>query len=94
MRRDSSQAQPSGAKSETPGVIGGIQLDAATPAGHAVQQATHAEASGPAAPGETPDLKAVISDWLEKVFLPAINAEVNLECISANICTAANQILE
>ena len=77
-RQDSSQAQPSGAKSETPGHIGGVQLDAATPAGHAMQQATHAEGGGPAGPGEGTDLKAVITDWLEKVFLPAINAEVHV----------------
>ena len=72
-RRDNSQAQSSGAKSETPGQIGGVQLDAATPAGHAMQQATHAEEGGP---GQSSDLKAAITDWLDKVFLPAINAEV------------------
>lgn len=76
-REDSSQAQPSGAKSETPGHIGGVQLDAATPAGHAMQQATHAEGGGPAGLGEGPDLKAVITEWLEKVFLPGVNAEVD-----------------
>ena len=81
-RRDAKmgcQAQPSGAKSETPGQIGGVQLDAATPAGHAMQQATHAEGGGPAGPSESPDLKAAITDWLDKVFLPAINAEVGPE---------------
>lgn len=75
-KRDTGQAQPSGAKSETPGQIGGVQLDAATPAGHAMQQATHAEEGGPSGPSESPDLKAAITDWLDKVFLPAINAEV------------------
>lgn len=75
-RVDTGQAQPSGAKSDTPGQIGGVQLDAATPAGHAMQQATHAEGCGPAGAGESSDLKAVITDWLEKVLLPAINAEV------------------
>ena len=90
-RVDTSQAQPSGAKSDTPGQIGGVQLDAATPAGHAMQQATHADVAGPAGSGESSDLKAVITDWLEQVLLPAINAEVHVvsaiyTLVTANSC--------
>ncbi len=76
MRRDTSQAQPSGARTETPGQIGGVQLDAATPAGHAMQQATHAEVGGPVAAAEGQELKALVTDWLDKKLLPAINAQV------------------
>lgn len=75
-RADPNPAEPSGAKTDTPGQIGGVQLDAATPAGHAMQQATHSEGAGPAGSGDTSDLKAAITNWLEKVLLPAINAEV------------------
>ena len=76
VQGDANQAQPSGAKSEAPGHIGGVQMDAATPAGHAMQQATHSEAGGP---GEAQDLKTIITDWLDKSFLPAINAQVVLQ---------------
>lgn len=90
-RRDTGQAQPSNAKSETPGQIGGVQLDAATPAGHAMQQATHAEGAGPS---ESSDLKAAITDWLDKVFLPAINAEVGPAEAYAESMFHASQLLE
>ena len=73
--RNTEQAQASGAKSDTPGQIAGIQLDAATPAGHAMQQAAHAnEADG--ASHQKQDVKAVIADWLDTKLLPAINAQV------------------
>ncbi len=75
-RRDS-QACPNGDKSDTPGQIGGVQLDAATPAGHAMQQATHGEVAAPLPAGEGKDLKAVVTGWMDKTFLPAINAQVN-----------------
>ena len=74
-RRDS-QARPSEDKSNTPGQIGGVQLDAATPAGHAMQQATHSEVAAPLPAGEGQDLKAVVTDWMDKTFLPAINVQV------------------
>lgn len=74
-RRDS-QARPSGDKSDTPGQIGGSQLDAATPAGHAMQQATHSEIAAPLPAGDGQDLKAVVTEWMDKTFLPAINAQV------------------
>ena len=75
-RRDS-QARPSGDKSDTPGQIGGVQLDAATPAGHAMQQSTHSEVAAPLAAGEGQDLKAVVTEWMDKTFLPAINVQVS-----------------
>ena len=75
-RRDS-QARPSGDKSDTPGQMGGVQLDATTPAGHAMQQATHSEVAAALPAGEGQDLKAVVTDWMDKTFLPAINAQVS-----------------
>lgn len=75
-RRDTSQAQLSGAKGDTPGQIGGVQIDAATPAGHAMQQATQNGAGPLAMSGEKQDLKATVTGWVDKTFLPAINAQV------------------
>lgn len=75
-RHETSQAQLSGAKSDTPGQIGGVQLDAATPAGHAMQQATQKGAEPLAMSGEKQDLKATVTGWVDKTFLPAINAQV------------------
>ena len=69
-------ARPSGATSETPGQIVGVQLDAATPAGHAMQHASHKDESD-AVPDDRQNAKAIVSDWIDKTFLPAINAQVS-----------------
>lgn len=70
-----SPAQPSGATSDTPGQIAGVHLDAATPAGHAMQQASHEDDSSAAIADDKQDVKAAVSDWIDKTFLPAINAQ-------------------
>ena len=71
-------AQPSGATSDTPGQIAGAHLDAATPAGHAMQQASHGDQAGAAMPEDRDGIKAIVSDWIDKTFLPAINSQVHL----------------
>lgn len=71
-------AQPSGATSGTPGQIAGVQLEAATPAGGAMQQASHEDDTSTAAVEDKQDVKAVVSSWIDKTFLPAVNAQVSV----------------
>lgn len=92
-RRDS-QARPSGDKSDTPGQIGGSQLDAATPAGHAMQQATHSEIAAPLPAGDGQDLKAVVTEWMDKTFLPAINAQGSQGWDVLRACNAVKKVAE
>lgn len=80
-KADAAPAQPSGALSDTPGQIAGVHLDAATPAGHAMQQASHQDQSGAAVLDEKLSIKAVVSDWIDETLLPAINAQARSQAI-------------
>lgn len=56
-----------------------------------MQQASHEDKDNPALPADTQNVKAAVSDWIEKTFLPAINSQVSLMGRHFGVCCDVQQ---